>query len=203
MSSSLGSTQGIVGAAFRRFFARKRVALSLLLFLALIVEDLIFQTKPSHGWLRDGSWQGRLGLAFVMLGVGIRSWAAGILRKGIDLTIVGPYSLCRNPLYLGSFLGMIGFCMIIGYAHDFLVVCGPISAIYIFTVLHEERRLDAEYPRRWLEYANRTPRFLPWKIRNYEGGKWSLDQWLKSREYRGLIWTTIGLVALEAWRLFG
>lgn len=195
--------QWIVGAAVRRFFARNRVAISLLLFLALIIEDLIFQTKPNHGWLRNGSWQGYLGLALVVLGVGVRSWAAGILRKGIDLTTVGPYSLCRNPLYLGSFLVMIGFCMNIGYAHDYLVVCGPILAIYVFTVLNEERRLDAKYSQRWREYASRTPRFLPWKIHNYAGGEWSLAQWLKSREYRGLIWTALGLVALEAWRLLG
>lgn len=203
MSTTSISSKGVIGAGVRRFFARHRVTISLLLFLSLIVEDLIFQTKPQHGWLRDASRQGGLGLMLVLVGVGIRSWAAGTLRKGIDLTTAGPYSLRRNPLYLGSFSVMIGFCLLIGYAHDFLVVCGPIMAIYVFTVLNEERRLDAKYPKRWSEYADRTPRFLPWKPLKFAYGEWSLNQWLKSREYQGLAWTLIGLIVLEAWRLFG
>ncbi|MCE9603937.1 MAG: hypothetical protein K8U03_03445 [Planctomycetia bacterium] len=170
----------------RRFFVRNRVTISLLLFIALIVEDLIFGTKPNYGWLRNPSLPGVLGFAMVLLGLGVRSWAAGILRKGIDLTTVGPYSLCRNPLYLGSFAVMIGFCLMIGYTHDFVVVCGPILAIYVFTVLNEERRLDEKYPQRWPTYAARTPR-----------------QWTKSREYQGLLWTVVGLIGFEVWRLYG
>lgn len=83
------SAQGIVGAGVRRFFARNRVTISLLLFVSLIVKDLIFQTKPQHGWLRDTSWQGNIGLSLVLLGVGLRSWAAGILRKGRKVKILG------------------------------------------------------------------------------------------------------------------
>lgn len=203
MSSNSTSSQGIAGAAARSFFARKRVTISLILFLGLIVEDVIFQTKPQHGWLRDASRQGYIGLPLVLFGVALRSWAAGTLRKGIDLTTVGPYSLCRNPLYLGSFAVMVGFCLLIGYAHDFLVVCGPIMAIYVLTVLDEERRLNAQYPVRWPEYAIRNPRFLPWKLSNFRTGQWSVRQWLKSREYQGLTWTLLGIVALEAWRLHG
>lgn len=203
MPSTRSFARGIFGADVRRFFARNRVTISLLLFLSLIIEDLIFQTKPQHGWIQATSRQGYAGLVLVLVGVGLRSWAAGILRKGIDLTTVGPYSLCRNPLYLGSFCVMIGFCMLIGYAHDFLMVCGPIMAIYVFTVINEERRLDAKYTKRWRQYAGRTPRFLPWKLANFAHGPWSLDQWLRSREYQGLAWTLMGLIALETWRIHG
>lgn len=191
----------MVSASIRRFFARNRVTISILLFLTLIVENLLFETKPRHGWFYDGSWQGYCGLLLVLLGVCVRSWAAGILRKGADLTTVGPYSLCRNPLYLGSFSVMFGFCMLIGHGFDFLVVCGPIAAIYIATVLNEEQRLDAKYSSRWREYAQRTPRFIPSRIFAFTPGDWSLEQWLKSREYQALISTVLGSIVLEAWRL--
>src|SRR5437016_14440063 len=37
-----------------------------------------------------------------VLGLGLRSYAAGYLRKQEVLTVSGPYAYTRNPLYLGS-----------------------------------------------------------------------------------------------------
>ncbi|MGC3968182.1 MAG: isoprenylcysteine carboxylmethyltransferase family protein [Pirellulales bacterium] len=185
------------------FLVRRRVPISLLLFTGLILEDIIFWTKPNHGWSDEAGLWGYLGAAFVVLGAAVRSWAAGTLRKGIDLTTAGPYSLCRNPLYLGSFLVMIGFCTLIGFAHDFFVVCGPIAVIYALTVLAEERRLAKLYAAHWRTYEQTTPRFLPWKVLNFQPGAWTLEQWQANREYNGLAGIVVGLLALETWRLYG
>lgn len=54
---------------------------------------------------------GLLGMALLACAAMGRIWStihiAG--RKDKELCQTGPYSLCRNPLYLFSFIGMIGF----------------------------------------------------------------------------------------------
>jgi protein-S-isoprenylcysteine O-methyltransferase Ste14 len=194
---------GNFGSSAQRFLVHNRVPISFILFAGMIVEDVVFWTKPQHGWLQEGDVQGWLALGFVVIGLAIRSWAAGTLRKGLDLTTDGPYSLCRNPLYLGSFLVMLGFCMAIGYAHDFIIVCGPVLGIYLLTITKEERRLAAKYTSRWEEYAATIPRLIPIKPSRYRRGNWSLAQWRTNREHRALIWSLLGMLALEAWRIYG
>ncbi|TET73004.1 MAG: hypothetical protein E3J44_01730, partial [Candidatus Aminicenantes bacterium] len=41
------------------------------------------------------------GLGVCFLGLLIRTWSAGHLRKEKELAISGPYQYTRNPLYLG------------------------------------------------------------------------------------------------------
>src|SRR6202008_3258488 len=56
-----------------------------------------------------GSW--RLGLVVAAVGEAIRVWASGHLAKGREVTRSGPYRFSRHPLYAGSFLLGIGFCV--------------------------------------------------------------------------------------------
>src|SRR5258705_4166631 len=44
-----------------------------------------------------------------LLGLAIRAWAAGHIRKNDRLATSGPYAHTRNPLYLGSFLLELSF----------------------------------------------------------------------------------------------
>src|SRR5690348_14098960 len=52
---------------------------------------------------------GATAVVLILSGLAVRSWAAGTLRKGKDLTTDGIYHLCRHPLYLGSILILSGF----------------------------------------------------------------------------------------------
>lgn len=183
------------------WLVRHRVPISSALFVALIVEDLILATPPKFGWWRDPSVPGYLGAAMVLIGLAIRSWAAGILPKGQDLATSGPYSLCRHPLYLGSFLMMVGFCVLIGYLHDYLVILGPIALIYYFTMRAEEHRVSQKYGPRWEAFRARTPMFVPWRPWQFEAAPWSAARWWKCREYRAVLCTLAGLAAAEMWRV--
>ena len=51
------------------------------------------------------------GMLLALVGLAIRIWAAGCLRKFEQLTLSGPYLWSRNPLYLGSFLIGLGFTL--------------------------------------------------------------------------------------------
>ena len=45
-----------------------------------------------------------VGLVIAGLGEAVRSWAAGHIEKGREITRSGPYRFVRHPLYLGSAL---------------------------------------------------------------------------------------------------
>src|SRR5262245_5493976 len=54
-----------------------------------------------------------VGVPIALLGILIRGWASGHLRKNAELATGGPYAHTRNPLYFGSFVMAIG-CAICG-----------------------------------------------------------------------------------------
>ncbi len=45
-----------------------------------------------------------IGGIIAVVGVLIRAWASGHIRKNQNLAVSGPYAYTRNPLYLGSFV---------------------------------------------------------------------------------------------------
>ena len=176
---------------------RRRVAISLVVFGCLIAHDLAHYEFPRFNMGMRRDWQAFLGAFLVLAGVGIRcSWSAGSIDKSRVLATTGPYSLCRNPLYLGSFMMMIGFCAIIGCLYNFAFVCGPNAMLYAVAVASEENRLRAKHWEHWPTYAASTWRFLP-RIGAYVPSDWSWRQWIKNREYFTLLLTPSSLVLLE------
>src|SRR5712691_11798856 len=49
------------------------------------------------------------GAGVSIIGLALRAWSAGHIRKNDALATSGPYAYTRNPLYLGSFLLGAGF----------------------------------------------------------------------------------------------
>jgi protein-S-isoprenylcysteine O-methyltransferase Ste14 len=137
----------------------------------------------------------------VLIGLAIRSWAAGVINKTKVLATTGPYRLCRHPLYLGSLMMMFGFCVLVGSLVDACVVFGPVLSIYLLTIQREERRLAARYGAAWTSYAAVAPQFFPYRPFLELRSDWSLAQWLGNREYKAALTATAALLALHAWRL--
>jgi protein-S-isoprenylcysteine O-methyltransferase Ste14 len=180
---------------------RRRVRLTVVIFVLLMAEDVLIGVRP-HSLLAWRDPKTVVGCALVVAGLAVRSWAAGVLHKTRELTTTGPYALVRNPLYVGSFLIMAGFATLIDDVENIYVILGPLAGLYFLQVLHEERILSQKYDVRWQAYAARVPRFLPRRLPKAGTvlASWKLRDWLGSREYRALIATLIGLVAVEAWR---
>src|ERR1700759_1468685 len=91
-----------------------------------------------------------LGLPLVAVGVWLRGYAAGYVKKNAELTVTGPYAYTRNPLYLGSVSIAFGFAVAAGgftAARWWLVVLlvGMFLAIYIPTILSEETFLRGAF----------------------------------------------------------
>lgn len=87
-------------------------------------------------------------------------------RKNKVLCKDGPYSICRNPSYLFTFLGVIG---IVTVAQSFvlLIIIIPVFWAYYYLVIKsEERRLRAIFGKEYDDYCSQVNRLLP-RFGNY------------------------------------
>lgn len=184
----------------RSFLIRRRVRITVALFSVLILEDLVERVQP-HSLANVGDIYSLIGLGLIMSGLALRSVAAGILHKRTQLTTTGPYGFVRHPLYIGSFMMMLGFCALIDDSENLWFVLGPMLALYIYRTLLEERTLSAEFGDQWDQYAKTVPRFIPRRWPKNSFATWKLDQWLRNREYNAVSAVFVGLVAVQIWRL--
>ena len=180
------------------FLIRRRILLSAIVFALLIAQDVAYGPKP-HDLVNLRDPLSVLGALLVVGGLGLRSWSAGILRKNEELTMSGPYGLIRNPLYLGSFMMMFGFCALIPDPTNFLFILGPVLIIYIVKVRQEEKLLAHRFPEQWATYSTTVPRFFPGFRVPDVSAPWSLMQWVRHREYQALIATVLALLAFKLW----
>jgi protein-S-isoprenylcysteine O-methyltransferase Ste14 len=185
-----------------KFLARRRILLSAIVFAVLIASDVAYGIKP-HDLANIRDPYSVLGLALVTAGLALRSWAVGILHKNRTLTTTGPYHLIRNPLYVGSFLMMFGFCTVLSNPWDLWFILGPVLLLYIVQVRQEERVLARLFPDQWPAYARSTPRFLPRLAWPNLKADWRLSQWVHCREYRAIVATAWALGAIKLWQVFG
>jgi protein-S-isoprenylcysteine O-methyltransferase Ste14 len=74
---------------------------------------------------------------------------------------LGPYSIVRNPMYVGAWLVIVGF----GLAERSVAVVA-FSALWLalahtFVIAYEERALASKFGASYREYCRRVPRWLP------------------------------------------
>jgi protein-S-isoprenylcysteine O-methyltransferase Ste14 len=150
-------------------------------------------------WLARPTWQFlALGAVLIMPGLLIRALASGHVRKNEALATSGPYAYTRNPLYLGSLLIGIGFAVAARSWWVGLVLVVMFFAIYVPVIRGEEKYLREKFPE-FEEYAYRVPRMLPRLTpapSPDEGGGFSMELYLKHREWNALLGALAMAVAL-------
>jgi protein-S-isoprenylcysteine O-methyltransferase Ste14 len=148
-------------------------------------------------WLARPSWTClAAGAAIVVIGVALRAYASGHVRKASELTTTGPYAHTRNPLYLGSLIIAAGFATAARSLWIALALAVIFFAIYLPVIRLEEQFLRSQFPG-FDEYARRVPRLLP-KLRAADGprGEFSFDLYWKHREYNAALGAAAVLAVL-------
>jgi len=177
----------------------RRVAVSLVLIVALVALDLfVFRNRP-RDVLRLGDPLVVLAELLIVVGLLIRSWAAGTLRKKKQLATTGPYAWIRNPLYAGSFLMMVGFGTLMHDPLTLWIVIGPVAWMYWHAVRSEELHMAEIFPSEWPQYAAVVPRFIPRRLVRPLAGEWSLAQWRHNLEYQAWLGSALALAGLRLW----
>lgn len=161
--TEVGGRRARGGLAWRavRAIHRRRPLLTALVVLAAPLHTLLSDARPVD--LLSPSSDPRFVLAwlFLLLGVLIRIWGSGNLRKNQEITQTGVYSLVQHPLYVGSLSMFLAF---------FLTVGDPLVGIALFTILvfvvyyptmlGEEEFLETMFPDQ-AAARGRLPRLLP------------------------------------------
>lgn len=182
------------------FCARRRIAISLIGFTSLVVFNLFVRRTIPHNPFDLTSGAVCAALALMAIGLAIRSWSAGTLNKSRELTMHGPYSITRNPLYIGSFLMMFAFCILCKDWPTLLFVAIPMTFLYRLQVLFEEKRLSNLFPEQWPTYYKTVPRFIPRWINKKTFQGWSRFEWTRNREYKTLLASLAGLLGIFLWQ---
>ncbi|MCY7374530.1 MAG: isoprenylcysteine carboxylmethyltransferase family protein [Pyrinomonadaceae bacterium] len=129
-----------------------------------------------------------IGGAIAVVGLLIRAWASGHIRKNQTLAISGPYSYTRNPLYFGSFVLGIGFTMAAGVWWLGLVFIALFLGIYLPVMRVEASELTKIFGEEYHEYAARVPLFFP-RLTAYKKSETKFDSalYLRYREYQAAL----------------
>lgn len=98
-----------------------------------------------------------------LAGVGMRMWGGLYLggRRTRVLVTDGPFSVCRNPLYVGSFLIALSVAARLQSLWVALAVLVAAAMYTLGTIRQEERLLRAAFPETYPAYAASRRRFLP------------------------------------------
>ena len=129
-----------------------------------------------------------ISLAFVITGEAIRIWAAGHLRKEQVMTTGGPYRVIRNPLYLGSFLIGIGFCIVAGSIWIWIFMIAYFLLCYIPVIRFEEGILRQKFGTSFTSYAAAVPALYPsFHLYSEPSTQFSWQQVLRNKEYNAVI----------------
>ena len=134
-----------------------------------------------------------VGIAICLLGLGLRAWACGHIKKEKELAVSGPYQFTRNPLYLANFIigvsvatASYSWWMAGIFAFYFLL-------FYPVALKREREKMKALFPGEYEKYKKKVPLFFP-SFRHYiglHGHRFSWQLYFKNKEYRALLGSII------------
>ena len=160
---------------------------------------LIISAKPTPRTLM-------IGAAVAGLGLLIRAWASGYLRKNMELTASGPYAYTRNPLYLGTFIMGGGIAAASGAWWFAVVYVMLYLLIYVPVMIAEAETLQQLFADEYPDYSRKVPLFVP-RATAYQSPRadkadgerrFSWSQYVRHREYRAALGVAVTLALLAA-----
>ena len=181
---------------------------SALLSFLVILTGFLYLNKGLY--LTNRFWDNVLdfvGIMAVLKGTLLRMVARGHKKansaQGESLVMTGPYTLVRNPMYLGSFLMGVGFILIVWPWWSL-----PIFAVLFYLrfnqqIVKEEEHLGQLFGADYAAYCQKTPRLFPspkmiGRIKIKE--VLNLKEALSTKEKRALLGWPLLAVVLETFQ---
>ena len=129
---------------------------------AVLIPPVLF-IRPYLDETAHGGFLEQAGVMMIIVCVLGRCWAMLYIggNKNGRLVTTGPYSLCRNPLYVFSVIGVMGFGFMTQSLIYTTVLTSVTFGILLQTARKEEGYLTEKFAEDYIDYRNRTPRFLP------------------------------------------
>ena len=152
-----------------------------------------------------------IGAAIALMGLAVRFWANGYVGhvkvnstqkwrgdvKIGHLITAGPYAFLRHPLYFGTLLIGLGFCVVAGQPILTLVALAFFLIVYRRKMAEEEATLRDEWGEEFTRYERSVPRWLPrWRRYTHPHGVWSWNGIVASKEPKTVAWVIVFLLIL-------
>lgn len=147
-----------------------------------------------------------IGAAVSVIGLAIRAWASGHIRKNAQLAVSGPYAFTRNPLYLGSFLLGLGFTIASGRWELAILFAALFLGIYFPVMRVEAGTMGELFGKEYQSYKKAVPLFFP-RFTPYTQSdsniSFDASLYLRYREYRAALGLVIawGLLLVKSYYL--
>jgi protein-S-isoprenylcysteine O-methyltransferase Ste14 len=126
---------------------------------------------PAGGSAATDAVLDAVGIAVALSGQLLRALVIGfayVRRGGKDKRIYadslqqeGFFAHCRNPLYLGNFLALVGFCLIYNSVLCYVVGIPFFAFAYLAIIAAEEQYLGQRFGDEYADYCRRVPRLFP------------------------------------------
>lgn len=194
------------------FLFKHRGEIPIILFLLAIpvvyttdIDFLSISTQSILMWIAIG---------LSILGFVIRAISIGTTPKGTSgrntkdgqvaesLNTTGIYSTVRHPLYLGNYFMWIGI-VLFTFNFEFVIIVTLAFWLYYERIMFaEERFLERKFGDAYMDWANRTPAFIPC-LKKFKKNivPFSMVSVLR-REYSGVLATVLGFVFIDDLRRY-
>ena len=174
----------------RRFLVKMRVPIG-------IVVILLLAPFVKREWLLAG-------FLTSMFGEFIQVWCFASLDKNATLTIRGPYTMVRNPMYLGRYFIVLGFLMLAG---QWWLQLGFTIFYWMYMdsrVQREEAHLRPIFGAPYDDYCASVRRFVPgWPQAGKPVGYWNWQLFSQNNAGTNLLATLAAWAAVAAWTVWG
>lgn len=164
------------------------------LLLALPAAGVLLVARPTPAWYA-------VGLGLSALGEALRLWAIGYTGEGTRaqelraeaLVTAGPYSVVRNPLYVGNLLTIAGVALAAFGSWSWPAAVAAVllaAAAYRSVIGLEEDFLARRFGEEFASYRQAVPALWPRRWRTGPGqGRFSLAGW--KYETSSLLWLAV------------
>jgi protein-S-isoprenylcysteine O-methyltransferase Ste14 len=176
---------------FRRLAQRLRVPLGF-----VIAPLFLFFAEPT--WPTIGA-----GALIAAIGLLIRAWASGHLRKMAELTTSGPYAHTRNPLYFGTLLMVAGVSIAGGQWWLVVMAAGAYLLVYLPVMYAEVETMRTLFPETYDRWASEVPLFVPRLapariVSGSQPARFDSRLYVRYREYRAALGLAVVFAVLVA-----
>ncbi len=127
--------------------------------------------KPEFLWLFYA------GAFLIFLGIIIRLWASGHVKKNKVLATDGPYAFVRHPLYVGNILLLAGFALASQLWWAFPLMLLFLWFYYPPAIDYEDTKLHRLFGSDWEQWRGTTKALIPTKpVTASASSGWSIKQ---------------------------
>lgn len=134
-----------------------RILFRMFFFALIVLSFLDFQYGSYWRYVTGGSLL-VIGFGLALRWTGFLGWRDAF-GEATGLKTEGPFGWSRNPIYVASIVGMLGWVTVV--ASPYLsILLGIWTVLYIAAPFLEEPWLEREFGQAFAEYAARVPRYL-------------------------------------------